>query len=234
MAIETKPSAVLETWTFTAHTSASSIVLPDGCRDLILHQRNAQAPTCFVSDLSQSAYVVASDAGSSFVGYRFKVGAVFDQSALLKAVVSLRHFDHDSVLPCIADLVRVNDHTTQALSSLAQRSTVAAAASTCGLSVRSFERMVQQLTHRTPSYWKALARIRAAAAFVARISLHQCPLAPSTLAKGVALSDIAADYGFADQAHMSREFRRWFGVTPGQFRANTALMETALQMGYPS
>jgi hypothetical protein len=52
------PSAVLETWAFTAFKPTTSIVLPDGCRGLILYQGAAQKPTCFVSDLSQSANVV--------------------------------------------------------------------------------------------------------------------------------------------------------------------------------
>jgi AraC-like DNA-binding protein len=35
---------------------------------------------------------------------------------------------------------------------------------------------------------------------------------------GQALADVAADVGFADQAHLSRRFRQYLGTTPGQFR----------------
>jgi AraC-like DNA-binding protein len=34
---------------------------------------------------------------------------------------------------------------------------------------------------------------------------------------GQPLADIAADVGFADQAHLTRRFRRFLGVTPGRF-----------------
>ena len=31
--------------------------------------------------------------------------------------------------------------------------------------------------------------------------------------------EVAADAGFADQAHLTRWFRRYYGVTPGAYRA---------------
>ena len=38
------------------------------------------------------------------------------------------------------------------------------------------------------------------------------------LARGEALADVAAGTGYADQSHMTREYVRIFGVTPGAFR----------------
>ena len=37
-------------------------------------------------------------------------------------------------------------------------------------------------------------------------------------AEGVPLATIAADCGFADQAHFSRSFRAAYGVPPSRFR----------------
>lgn len=34
---------------------------------------------------------------------------------------------------------------------------------------------------------------------------------------GQALADVAAEVGFADQAHLTRRFRRFLGTTPGRF-----------------
>lgn len=37
-----------------------------------------------------------------------------------------------------------------------------------------------------------------------------------------AIAQIAADHGFYDQSHLNREFKRTFGVTPGQYQAHNA------------
>ncbi|NEQ33261.1 MAG: AraC family transcriptional regulator [Leptolyngbya sp. SIO4C5] len=39
------------------------------------------------------------------------------------------------------------------------------------------------------------------------------------IATGVPLAVVAADTGFADQSHLTRHFKRWVGVTPGQYQA---------------
>ena len=39
---------------------------------------------------------------------------------------------------------------------------------------------------------------------------------------GTAVADVAAATGFADQAHLTRWFRRCYGITPGAYRAACA------------
>lgn len=41
--------------------------------------------------------------------------------------------------------------------------------------------------------------------------------ARNLLLKGESLSDTAMQSGFSDQAHMTRQFKKIFGVTPGKF-----------------
>lgn len=43
--------------------------------------------------------------------------------------------------------------------------------------------------------------------------------AAGLLAKGAALSGLAADMGYSDQSHMTREFSTIFGLTPSRYRA---------------
>ncbi len=42
-------------------------------------------------------------------------------------------------------------------------------------------------------------------------------LAKSLLAQGTPIAQVAATAGFADQAHLTRHFKRMFGVTPGRY-----------------
>jgi len=55
----------------------------------------------------------------------------------------------------------------------------------------------------TPHGYQRQARIRSATDLIRR---------------GRALAEVAAAAGFADQAHLTRCFRRTMGVTPGLFR----------------
>ena len=64
---------------------------------------------------------------------------------------------------------------------------------------RSFERA----TGMSPHGYQRQARMR---------------LATELIRRGRALSVVAATTGFADQAHMTRSFRRTLGVTPGAYR----------------
>jgi AraC-like DNA-binding protein len=70
-----------------------------------------------------------------------------------------------------------------------------------GFSRYHFIRVFQKATGLTPG------------AFLRQIRLSR---ARDLIAQGGDLADVAADVGFADQAHMTREFRRTYGFTPGQ------------------
>lgn len=41
--------------------------------------------------------------------------------------------------------------------------------------------------------------------------------AKRALTNGAAIADVAATFGFCDQSHFSRVFKRWTGIAPGQF-----------------
>ncbi len=51
--------------------------------------------------------------------------------------------------------------------------------------------------------------------------MRRLDLAREQIARGCALSAVAADVGFADQAHFARMFTATFGLTPGRYRALT-------------
>lgn len=73
-----------------------------------------------------------------------------------------------------------------------------------GLSWSQFQRRVRSITGLTPRQLLTKSRIEAAA--------------EALRTKNTALSDIALDCGFYDQAAFSRQFRSATGLTPGEYR----------------
>jgi AraC-like DNA-binding protein len=96
---------------------------------------------------------------------------------------------------------RARDHLE---ARLANKVTLDELAIETGLSPFRLLRAFNRATGMPPHAYQTQARIRAAAALLRR---------------GDAIADVAAATGFADQAHLTRVFRRFLGVTPGKFRA---------------
>jgi AraC-like DNA-binding protein len=211
------PDAVCARWCWTAPASRRSLVLPDGCRDLIRVCPSGARPRAFVSALYDTAGEVACACGDRFVGYRLHPAAVFDEEALLASTRACVDRDEPSVLVRVADLVRLDADLDEALLALAESRGVAEARRALGVSERSFERSLTAATGRPPAWWRSLARVRRAAA---------------ALVGDDPLVVIAADAGYSDQAHMNRDFRRWFGLSPGRLRAMPELLSVAVASGY--
>jgi AraC-like DNA-binding protein len=74
----------------------------------------------------------------------------------------------------------------------------------CGLSVRAFERQFQAAYQCSPhDYLRGLrVRVSCSALVFSRKSL----------------ADVASEFGFADQSHFTKEFRRIMGETPSAYR----------------
>lgn len=82
--------------------------------------------------------------------------------------------------------------------------TLAALASTVDLSPLQLLRLCKKAWGLPPHRYLVQIRVRAAKQFIA---------------DGLALSDVAAAAGFADQSHLNRHFKRLVGVTPGQYQS---------------
>ena len=83
------------------------------------------------------------------------------------------------------------------------RADVAVAARTVGLSERQLERLFLERVGISPKRYARLRRFE---------------LARRLVAAGQALGDVAYAAGYADQAHLTREFRVFSGTTPRRFR----------------
>ncbi|GHO46025.1 AraC family transcriptional regulator [Ktedonospora formicarum] len=74
-------------------------------------------------------------------------------------------------------------------------------ATSCGLSLRQFERRFKQCIGASPKVFARLLRFEAL--------LHSLIYEPTT-----SLADTAYHLGYQDQAHVIHEFRKWAGCTP--------------------
>jgi AraC-like DNA-binding protein len=228
------PPTVLACW-HTATTDASATtVLPDGCSDLILHLDAQGQAGWHISPLADAAIWVPGHAGELWRGYRLQPGTTIDASALLRSVQAIwkpaRHGDRPHggwhgleaatetlVLEAIDLHTRLDPRAREALHALAHALTVGGAARALGVSERSLERLARRATGQPPRFWRGLARVRNAA---------------RQLGSAQPLAEIAADHGYADQAHFSRECLRWLGAPPSRLRQSPALLATVAQAGY--
>lgn len=208
---------VLATWEFTTEIDASSIIVPDGCRDLIMHSAEKERPRWFVSSLYDQAQKMVLKKGSTMFGFRMKPGVRFDEQGLL-ASLQEKFCNVDDVNNLLDNYVVLNSSVEEALASLASDvKTVSHAARELGTSTRSLQRLIARETDRSPLYWMMLARARRAA---------------RALSGSYQLAEIAELHGYADQAHMSREFKRWFNVSPSNLRKTPAYLPQLVATGY--
>lgn len=211
------PALVLDVWQHAPQQAQSGFVLPDGCCDLIWHRTADGQSSWFLTRLYDTASPLEVAAGEHYCGYRLRPGAVVNETALLAALQHRRDPDSVDALALLSDCASLDPGLAEAMACLADASRITTVTRQLGLTERSLERLVMRQTGRTPGYWKQLARIRRAA---------------RALAGSAALADIAFAHCYADQAQMSRDFQRWFGVTPSSFRRDPALLALVAAPGF--
>ncbi|MCH8541144.1 MAG: helix-turn-helix domain-containing protein [Opitutales bacterium] len=228
---------LLVVWTLTGKSPADKPfpyhVVPDACSDLIFDRQSGEG---FIFGTASEAKTVEMKGDIFIVGLRL-------QPHLLPAFTGIPAFAVRNAEPSFeeASLGSINEifarHTGEAtdqvglgeVESLARavvtrlrperinqraqwltsalldgEGSVDRAAKTTGFSTRQLQRIAQQDMGLSP---KRLGRIlRLQQAFPVVLENHQCHAL------------IAADYGFADQAHMIREFSTLTGYSPGFWR----------------
>ena len=199
-------AAILQKWTFETEDWSREIIFPDGCRDLICFSYPDKPAEWKVSELQSEPETVSIGPDAKLIGYRLTPGTMIP-AGLLDTLS-----EAPEVQSVIEAAVDANTPAAEGIFALKRAQSVAGAAKACGVSERSLYRMVTVATGKTPSFWLRLARARKAAVDIA-----------------LPLAELAGEYGFSDQAHMTREFRRWFGLTPRDLRANAAIAEQLFQ-----
>ena len=201
-------------------------VWPDGCRDLIVCLEPSGEATAILTGLDTERYSVHVPVGTAFAGVRLLPGAMARWES-----------EMDAPPGRTVDLGRFGSCATSWLHSIAQRPDraaeyVADAAERwfqpgdsivedflaaldyapgrvprLGMSERTLRRRIT-LAGASPRFWVGLHRVRLAGR--------------ATVFTDDPIAGIAVAVGYADQAHMTREMRRWFGVTPAAVRRGAA------------
>jgi AraC-like DNA-binding protein len=211
------PDVAFEMWRFTAREATVVRVPPDGCRDLILVLPRLSAPLCLVSALADVTEAPQFSAGDHAVGVRLRPGVQIDEAALLDLVRHGERGSDSDLLAAIGASVRLDPRVREALDCLQEAPSLRVALRRLGTSERGLQRLLSQRTQRGPLYWRNLARAR------------RCARA---LAGAWPLAQLAAEHGYTDQAHMSRDLRHWFGLAPAQLRLAPALLAALAASGH--
>lgn len=196
---------ILEHWQHEVIDSRQHLVLPDGCRDVIIKTSVSGQRTIFLSSLAEKIEEVPCHAGDSFEGFRLAPGSIIHEQLLLSELSRLIIAGEINLRPSsIEKYIDVNSDLSSALLLLAKGEKISRTCRLLGISERSLERLTKKFTGRPPTFWRSLARARRAARLL--ISKAQ----PS-------FTEVALDCGYSDQAHMCRDFKKWFHYTPQAF-----------------
>lgn len=218
-----------------SHGSPGAVVPADGCVDLIL-----RGDEVLVAGPSTRWIATLADGDEGSLGLRLPPGRAAGVLRLDLAEIS------DDLLPLL-DVVRRDaaEHLRAAL--LDARTGALAAVGAVAGETRADDRWTvlarRHAMTGTPAQQVAGAlglaertfRRQMLAAFgygyATLVRIERTRRAQTLLLEGAALVDAAAGAGYADQPHLSREFRRMVGASPGQFAASAAKRSTELPSG---
>ena len=190
-------------------------VIPDGCQDVILVQHESGKTAIFVSPLYETTIKVEVGPKTEWTGFRLRPGC--DVKHLdIPSLFSSRH-SVDALVDRIESSTRVEVNTAEAISCIKQHGiSVQHCANQLGVSSRTLQRLFSRTTRHSPSFWLRLARAR---------------LCAKTLIEYGVCSEVAYQCHYADQAHMCREIKRWFGVSPSELLRRNDL---TIQLSWPA
>ncbi len=212
------PETVAQVWYHSGELGASGPVLPDGCRDLIVTEQDGHSPSWHVSELFDAPHHSQLRTVKRMIGFRLQPGTMVNERELISELNLLQSWDEATVAQLLADHTRTHKRVAEALSCIAEEQRpIAASARTLGVTLKTLQRILTQHTSRTPVYWRQLARIRKTARCIENAENW---------------ADFALDNGFSDQAHMAREFQRWFGVSPSQFAETPGFKRQARSVAF--
>ncbi|MCC4245446.1 AraC family transcriptional regulator [Stappia indica] len=206
-------------WQHLATAPERAPVLPDGCRDVLVLRPAGATPRVVLTEFDLRPRIAELAAGTLIEGFRLRPGAGVSPQVLAAIARDAAQGEGDGAAEilgnALSDPEGEDADVSAAIRVLAgPGESLASVARGLGVSPRSLQRRLRDRHLPPPDHWRLLGRARRAA---------------GRLFGADPLAEIAAECGFADQAHMTREFVRWFGTSPERLRRNTALLDLACQ-----
>lgn len=213
-------------WLARGNRDARHAVLPDGALDVVIEVLDGRARN-WVYGTSSRPVEFAIEPGADYFGIRFRPGQgrhfiappAHEFTDHREAAPGLLRFELDGADEVLdggiaaridrvlerrlAQAAPAPDRIDRAIAAIGLGSArIADVADGFGGSQRQFERVFRAAVGLGPKQFASIQRFRQAAGLIAR---------------GSALADAAVDAGYADQSHMSNEFRRLAGASPRRF-----------------
>ena len=202
---------ILAHWQHKTESDESFLILPDGCRDVVLVHTEQAGVQWFFSALQDAPLSVTLAAGAEVEGFRLAAGSRLDEQCLNAELAQAQ--SRAELHAVIATASRREAAIADALASLAAGEPIP----TDPAAQRRWQRLFRLHAGRPPVFWRNLARARQAA---------------RQLQRGLPSIEVAGECGYSDQAHLSREMQRWFGMSPTQAAGSTTLAETLAASAY--
>lgn len=216
--------------------SAGGLIPADGCADVILRGDHV-----LVAGPSTLPITTLPDDDDGALGFRFRPGGAAGTLRLDLAAV------RDQLVPLV-DLLRRDEATAVREQLLRTRAAWPATAPllTAAGPPRWSVRAHQHARAGTPAAhviaelgcpertFRRQMQATFGYGYATLVRLERARRAQVLLRAGTTLSDAAARAGYADQPHLSREFRRVVGVSPRQFAGSAAKRSTELPSGSSS
>ncbi len=200
---------IIDTWQSKAKTAKKAYVIPDGCQDIIFDMQSNQPVKVYITPVFQQTITVEMLPGRVMTGMRLRPGCQPDR--LDKQELLWRQFFPDELMDYIEGVTHVDQRVEEALECIKHNSvSMQHSANLLGVSSRTLQRLLAKHTNQSPSFWVRLARSR------------QC--AKALISNAHSYSEIAHQYHYADQAHMCREIKHWFSVSPSELLTRPDLM----------
>jgi AraC-like DNA-binding protein len=227
--------AVVCTWAGQLGADGSSYtdaVLPDGCIDIVWN-----GDRLFVAGPDTRPVVVDRPPGGCYVGIRFRPGWATTVLDCRADEIRDRRVDLDAVFDAAA-AVRLRDRLAGTEGAQAAAGELARAVTAVGPGAREHDPVIDAVVqwYRRPAtraarlavdlgvsertlHRRCVAAVGYGPATLARVLRFRRFLALAERRPDTALSALAVDAGFADQAHLTRETRRLADRTPRQLLA---------------